>query len=74
MFDDFYILQIYIVCYVVMEPIAGTIGATLVASVYLYSGHLVSSLYHPQVQTCFMFTLIKLDNLTLKIQCIEMVK
>ena len=58
MFDDFYILQIYIVCYVVMEPIAGTIGAALVALVYLYSGHLVTTSNHPQVQTCFMFTLI----------------
>jgi hypothetical protein len=71
MFDDFYILQIYIVCYVVMEPIAGTIGAALVATVYLYSGHLVTTSNHPQVHTCFMYII---DHLILKAQCFGMVK
>ena len=71
LFDDFYILQIYIVCYVVMEPIAGTIGAALVATVYLYSGHLVTTSNHPQVHTCFMYII---DHLILKAQCFGMVK
>ena len=32
---------VYIVCYVVMEPVVGTVGALMVAAIYLYTGHLV---------------------------------
>ena len=32
---------VYVVCYVIMEPLAGSIGAALITSIYLYSGHLV---------------------------------
>ena len=31
------------ICYVIMEPLAGTIGAGLVGTIYLYSGHLVAT-------------------------------
>jgi hypothetical protein len=38
----FLVAAVYVVCYVVMEPIAGSVGAILVSAIYLYSGHLVS--------------------------------
>ncbi len=37
----FILTLVYVVCYVIMEPFAGSIGAALVTSIYLYSGHLV---------------------------------
>ena len=37
----FILSLVYVVCYVIMEPLAGSIGAALVTSIYLYSGHLV---------------------------------
>ena len=38
----FIVATVYIVCYVVMEPVVGSIGGLLVAAIYLYSGHLVN--------------------------------
>ena len=34
---------VYMICYIIMEPIAGTLGAGLVGGIYLYTGHLVST-------------------------------
>jgi hypothetical protein len=31
------------ICYIIMEPLAGAIGAGLVGTIYLYSGHLVAT-------------------------------
>jgi hypothetical protein len=31
----------YMICYVIMEPLAGSLGAGLVGIIYLYTGHLV---------------------------------
>lgn len=39
----FILSLVYVVCYVIMEPLAGSIGAALVTAIYLYSGHLVCS-------------------------------
>jgi hypothetical protein len=36
-----YIYTIIIVCYVMMEPVAGSLGATLVATIYLVCSRLV---------------------------------
>ena len=34
---------VYVVCYIIMEPFAGTLGAGLVGAIYLYSGYLVNT-------------------------------
>jgi hypothetical protein len=39
----FAVTVVYIVCYVVMEPVVGAVGALMVATIYLYTGHLVMS-------------------------------
>jgi hypothetical protein len=40
---SFLFALVYMTCYVIMEPIAGAIGAGLVGTIYLYSGHLVAT-------------------------------
>ena len=47
----FVVAVVYVVCYVVMEPVVGTVGAIMVTAIYLYSGHLVWPRKRPH-KTC----------------------
>jgi hypothetical protein len=40
---SFVFTLVYVVCYVIMEPLAGTLAAGMVGFLYLYSGQLVST-------------------------------
>ena len=40
---SFVFAVVYMTCYIIMEPLAGSLGAGLVGTIYLYSGHLVAA-------------------------------